>query len=187
MAGIAGPQTEALGDAYRVTFWWRDPAGSETTSPIRRVWIYITGVTDHHHNAAPQTLQRIPVPMPVLANHAPASWRGSYCFIPSERDDDFSPQLFNGEAPDRALLREGWRKLLPRAVADPRNPQSWKARPRGLSAGTPQAPEQPGWHYREPVSPAPRCIEWRSQRLETSDECGFTPPAVGRIARWRSC
>lgn len=68
---IAGPQTEALGDAYRVTFWWRDPAGSETTSPIRRVWIYITGVTDHHHNAAPQTLQRIPYRCLVLANHAP--------------------------------------------------------------------------------------------------------------------
>ena len=38
----------------------------------------------------------------------------------------FPLQLFNGEAPDRALLREGWRKLLPRAVADPRNPQSWQ-------------------------------------------------------------
>jgi Domain of unknown function (DUF3327). len=125
--GIAGPQTEALGDAYRVTFWWRDPAGSETTSPIRRVWIYITGVTDHHHNAAPQTLQRIPgTDAWCWQTTLPASWRGSYCFIPSERDDDFSPQLFNGEAPDRALLREGWRKLLPRAVADPRNPQSWK-------------------------------------------------------------
>ncbi|EPG8532011.1 MULTISPECIES: enterochelin esterase [Klebsiella] len=166
--GIAGPQTEALGDAYRVTFWWRDPAGSETTSPIRRVWIYITGVTDHHHNAAPQTLQRIPgTDAWRWQTTLPASWRGSYCFIPSERDDDFSPQLFNGEAPDRALLREGWRKLLPRAIADPRNPQSWKGgRGHAVSAlELPQAPEQPGWHYRAPVSPAPRCIEWRSQRL----------------------
>lgn len=33
---------------YRVTFWWRDPQGNETHSPIRRVWVYITGVTDHH-------------------------------------------------------------------------------------------------------------------------------------------
>ncbi|WP_163505402.1 enterochelin esterase domain-containing protein, partial [Escherichia coli] len=69
---------------------------SETTSPIRRVWIYITGVTDHHHNAAPQTLQRIPgTDAWCWQTTLPASWRGGYCFIPSERDDDFSPQLFN--------------------------------------------------------------------------------------------
>ncbi|VTN14879.1 enterobactin/ferric enterobactin esterase [Raoultella terrigena] len=29
---LSGPQSEASGDAYRVTFWWRDPAGSEATS-----------------------------------------------------------------------------------------------------------------------------------------------------------
>ncbi len=84
----------------------------------------------------------------------PASWRGSYCFYSLRtRRRFFSPQLFNGEAPDRALLREGWRKLLPRAVADPRNPQSWKGgRGHAVSAlELPQAPEQPGWHYREPV------------------------------------
>ncbi len=44
---------------YRVTFWWRDPQGNETHSPIRRVWVYITGVTDHHQNAQPQTMARI--------------------------------------------------------------------------------------------------------------------------------
>ncbi|ORJ47368.1 hypothetical protein B2M27_26400, partial [Kluyvera intermedia] len=41
---------------YEVTFWWRDPAGTETTSLTQRVWIYITGVTDHHPPAAPQSL-----------------------------------------------------------------------------------------------------------------------------------
>ncbi|EBQ2870311.1 DUF3327 domain-containing protein, partial [Salmonella enterica] len=44
---------------YRVTFWWRDPQGNETHSPIRHVWVYITGVTDHHQNAQPQTMARI--------------------------------------------------------------------------------------------------------------------------------
>jgi enterochelin esterase family protein len=30
------------------------------TSPIKRVWLYVTGVTDHHQNARPQSLERIP-------------------------------------------------------------------------------------------------------------------------------
>ena len=30
---------------YEVTFWWRDPAGTEATSRVRQVWIYINGVT----------------------------------------------------------------------------------------------------------------------------------------------
>ena len=144
---ISGPQIEAVDDAYRVTFWWRDPAGDEASSATRRVWIYITGVTDHHKNAVPQTLQRIPgTDAWRWQTTLSPTWRGSYCFIPSARDDDFSPQLFNGDGPDRALLREGWRRLLPRAIADPLNPQSWKGgRGHAVSAlELPEAPEQPG-------------------------------------------
>ena len=48
---LRGPQSRAVDDAIEVTFWWRDPAGDETCSPHRRVWLYITGVTDHHQNA----------------------------------------------------------------------------------------------------------------------------------------
>ncbi|HGY5646861.1 TPA: enterochelin esterase domain-containing protein, partial [Raoultella ornithinolytica] len=89
--GISGPQAEAVGDGYRVTFWWRDPAGSEETSLTKRVWIYITGVTDHHQNAVPQTLKRVPGTdaWQWQTTLSPA-WRGSYCFIPSDRDDDFA-------------------------------------------------------------------------------------------------
>lgn len=89
---ISGPQIEAVDGAYRVTFWWRDPAGNETSSAIQRVWIYITGVTDHHKNAVPQTLQRIPgTDAWCWQTTLSPTWRGSYCFIPSARDDDFSP------------------------------------------------------------------------------------------------
>ena len=140
---ISGPQIEVVDDAYRVTFWWRDPAGNEASSPTRRVWIYITGVTDHHKNAVPQTLQRIPgTDAWCWQTTLSAAWRGSYCFIPSARDDDFSPQLFNGDSPDRALLREGWRKLLPRAIADPLNPQSWKGG-RGHAVSALELPDAP--------------------------------------------
>ncbi len=140
---LRGPQCRAVDDAIEVTFWWRDPAGDETRSPHRRVWLYITGVTDHHQNARPQSLQRLPgTDAWFWRTTLSPTWRGSYCFIPSDRDDDFSPEVFSADAPDRALLREGWRKLLPRAIADPLNPHSWRGgRGHGVSALVmPQAP-----------------------------------------------
>ncbi|HKS32998.1 MAG TPA: enterochelin esterase, partial [Enterobacteriaceae bacterium] len=156
------------GDQYRVTFWWRDPSGTEATSSVRRVWIYITGVTDHHQNAMPQSLTRQPGTdiwqwQTLLA----PTWRGSYCLIPSECEDDFPAAAFADTGPDRHALREGWRKLLPRAVADPLNHQSWKGgRGHAVSAlEMPLAPVQPGWQDQNaPFTPA-RCVEWQSQRL----------------------
>ncbi|STS89047.1 enterobactin esterase [Klebsiella variicola] len=75
--------------------------------------------------------------------------------------------MFSADAPDRALLREGWRKLLPRAIADPLNPHSWQGgRGHGVSAlEMPQAPAQPGWDQFNEAHPPARCLEWRSARL----------------------
>ncbi len=54
-----------------VTFFWRDPQGSETTSHTQRVWINITGVTDHHQRRPPQSLMRVASSdVLVLANSA---------------------------------------------------------------------------------------------------------------------
>ncbi|EIY5152808.1 enterochelin esterase [Klebsiella variicola] len=165
---LQGPQCRAVDGAIEVTFWWRDPAGDETRSPRRRVWLYITGVTDHHQNARPQSLTRLPgTDAWSWRTTLSPTWRGSYCFIPSDRDDDFSPEVFSADAPDRALLREGWRKLLPRAIADPLNPHSWQGgRGHGVSAlEMPQAPAQPGWDQFNEAHPPARCLEWRSARL----------------------
>ncbi|POT58262.1 enterochelin esterase [Citrobacter amalonaticus] len=155
---------------YRVTFWWRDPQGSELCSAIRRVWIYITGVTDHHQNAIPQTMRRIAgTDVWRWSTTFSPSWRGSYCFVPAERDDAFA-SLSGGDTPDRATLREGWRQLLPQAIADPLNPQSWKGgRGHAVSAlEMPQAPVQPGWDSpMEPQSP-PVILDWHSRRLGNS-------------------
>ncbi|VDY44490.1 enterobactin/ferric enterobactin esterase [Salmonella enterica subsp. enterica serovar Daytona] len=61
------------------------------TPPIRRVWVYITGVTDHHQNAQPQTMARIAgTDVWRWSTALSANWRGSYCFIPTERDDVFA-------------------------------------------------------------------------------------------------
>lgn len=105
-----GPEWQRLNDEmFEVTFWWRDPQGSEEYSTIKRVWVYITGVTDHHQNSQPQSMQRIAgTNVWQWTTQLNANWRGSYCFIPTERDD-----IFSVPSPDRLELREGWRKLLP--------------------------------------------------------------------------
>ncbi|MGC0267798.1 enterochelin esterase domain-containing protein, partial [Enterobacter hormaechei] len=122
-----GPERERHQENYRVTFWWRDPAGTQKTSTVKRVWLYVTGVTDHHQNARPQSLERIPdTDVWQWQGEFSPEWRGSYCFIPSDNENDFADAVFEGEQPDRMALREGWRKLLPHAVSDPLNPQSWR-------------------------------------------------------------
>ncbi|HIC8602320.1 enterochelin esterase [Citrobacter freundii] len=163
-----GPEWEREDNGnYRVTFWWRDPQGTEKESAIHRVWVYITGVTDHHQNVTPQSMQRIDgTNVWCWRVSLSANWRGSYCFIPTTRNDIFS-SLAVGAAPDRSALREGWRQLLPQAIADPLNPQSWQGgRGHAVSAlEMPEAPVQPGWDRPEnPDSPAV-CLQWRSARL----------------------
>lgn len=163
-----GPEWTPEDGRYRVTFWWRDPAGSEATSNVSRVWIYITGVTDHHQNATPQSLTRVPgTDIWQWQTLLSPAWRGSYCFIPSESDDDFPAAAFDDAGPDRRALREGWRKLLPRAIADPLNHQSWKGgRGHAVSAlEMPEAPVQPGWNLPAWIYEPPRCIEWQSDKL----------------------
>lgn len=164
-----GPSVEAEKDGQcQVTFWWRDPAGSELTSAIKRVWIYITGVTDHHQRSQPQSLLRVPgSDVWQWQTTLTASWRGSYCFIPTTSEDDFPSAAFEGIQPDRIALREGWRKLLPAAIADPLNPDSWRGgRGHDVSAlHLPQAPAQPGWENPAASFSPAKSIIWRSPRL----------------------
>ena len=65
-------------------------------------------------------------------------------------------------------LREGWRKLLPHAVSDPLNAQSWRGgRGHAVSAlEMPEAPVQPGWNHPDAPYKKPVCIEWNSARLK---------------------
>ena len=167
-----GPEwVKSTPEEYSVTFWWRDPAGTEATSNVRRVWIYITGVTDHHQKALPQSLERIAgTDVWYWKTRLEAGWRGSYCLIPSENNDDFPAEVFNTTPPDRYALREGWRRLLSHAIADPLNPQSWRGgRGHPVSAlEMPGAPLQPGWRDSETPFNEPQRLQWRSQRLNNT-------------------
>lgn len=185
-----GPERERHQENYRVTFWWRDPAGTQKMSTVKRVWLYVTGVTDHHQNARPQSLERIPdTDVWQWQGEFSPEWRGSYCFIPSDNENDFASAVFEGDQPDRMALREGWRKLLPHAVSDPLNAQSWRGgRGHAVSAlEMPEAPVQPGWNHPDTPYKKPVCIEWHSARLKnrrrvwiftTGDESPERPLAV---------
>ncbi|MDR6179056.1 hypothetical protein QE393_002316 [Pseudomonas sp. SORGH_AS 211] len=69
---------------YRLTFVWRDPEGLAERSRTRRVWLNITGVTDHHQPGLPQSLRRLPgSDVWAWETELEGGWRGSYCLIPS--------------------------------------------------------------------------------------------------------
>ncbi|QEP92568.1 DUF3327 domain-containing protein [Klebsiella pneumoniae] len=100
--------------------------------------------------------------------------------------------MFSADAPDRALLREGWRKLLPRAIADPLNPHSWLGgRGHGVSATEmPQAPRSPaGTRLMRHILP-PVALSGAARVWATIAGSGSTPPArlsTRKRGRWRSC
>ncbi|NDL63831.1 enterochelin esterase [Acerihabitans arboris] len=173
-----------------VIFLWRDPEGDERASAIRRVWINISGVTDHHGNTGPQSLERIAgTDVWYWQTRLGESWRGSYCFIPCRDDGAFVTLTM---APvDRAALRNAWRGLFAGAVADRLNPlRAWtNGRGHPVSAlHMPRAPAQAAWREFDkigpvagrtlPPLPAPAGLErhrWLSERLgNTRDIWIFT-------------
>lgn len=94
-----GPQCRAVDGAIEVTFWV-DPAGDETCSPHRR------GMALYHRRDRPPSECASAI---AATSPGTDAWfwrttpsptrRGSYRFIPSDRDDDFSPEVFSADAP----------------------------------------------------------------------------------------
>lgn len=133
---------------YWVTFFWRDPAGTELQSPWQRVWININGVTDHHQHAVPQSLRRIPATdVWFWQTRLPATWRGSYCFMPQQEAHDFAV-TDDHKAVDMMAVRHWWQQMFSAAIPDPLNlNHAWRgARGTALSGlHMPLAPPQPYW------------------------------------------
>ena len=160
-----GPEWVKEGEAWRVTFWWRDRDGAEETSPWRHIWLCITGITDHHHHRQPLSLVRQPGTDIWCADILlPAQWRGSYCFIPSSQSNDFAASVFK----NAQSVREEWQRLLPLAESDPLNPLSWMGGRGHLVSGLemPDAPKQPGWNQLEAKYTPPKELTWQSPRLQ---------------------
>lgn len=129
-----------------VTFIWRDPAGNASSSAIRRVWLNITGITDHHSLSQPCSLERISGTdiwrISILLSDC---WRGSYTLIPDAEEDvpAHSLTLFG--------LRHWWQGKFSCAQPDSLNLQgSWQsARGHWVSPlHMPAAPSQKEWQTR---------------------------------------
>ncbi|WP_287812825.1 enterochelin esterase [Pseudomonas sp.] len=168
---LVGP---AQAGQHAVTFVWRDPRGSAATSPTRRVWINITGLTDHHRQCPPQSLARVDgTDLWLWQTHIDANWRGSYSFMPSDDDRDYDGFDAQGNL-DLNALRPWWRATFPLAEHDPLN----RTRPwtggRGLGVSglhMPQAPAHPAWEAVDSGLAAPatlQCHTWNSVRLGNS-------------------
>nr|WP_254310919.1 enterochelin esterase [Rahnella aceris] len=170
------PLIERLNDdVCNVTFFWRDPQGSEATSDFQRVWININGITDHHQSLPPQSLQRLAgTDVWSLSITLRSGWRGSYSLIPRTGPGREFPQ-----DPDAytAMLaaREWWKDMFAHAIYDPLNPnQPWPgAKSHALSPlHMPDALPQPAWREFDlhgaalPQKPAKlQTYQWNSARL----------------------
>ncbi|WP_447867284.1 enterochelin esterase [Rahnella bonaserana] len=159
----------------RVTFFWRDPQGSEATSAFQRVWININGITDHHQSLPPQSLQRLAgTDVWSLSITLRSGWRGSYSLIPRTETGKEFPQ-----DPDAytAMLaaRDWWKDMFAHAIHDPLNlHQPWAgAKSHALSPlHMPDALPQPAWEEFDlhgPALPQPpaklQIYQWNSARL----------------------
>lgn len=148
----------------QVTFFWRDPQGDETQSSTQRVWINITGVTDHHQRRPPQSLMRVAgTNVWYWQTSLPANWRGSYCLMPDEQATDFT-----GVA-DMSTLRNWWRDKFPTAQADPLNHLRGWSGGRGMGVSPlhlPHAPNQQLWQAVD-QSTAP-AIELQQQQWDSA-------------------
>jgi enterochelin esterase family protein len=158
-----------------VTFFWRDPQGSEATSDFQRVWININGITDHHQPKPPQSLQRLAgTDVWFLHIALRSGWRGSYSLIPRTETGGEFPQ-----DPDAytAMLaaRDWWKDMFAHAIHDPLNlNHPWPgAKSHALSPlHMPDAMPQPAWREfdlhgaQPPQAPAKLQIyQWNSARL----------------------
>jgi enterochelin esterase family protein len=162
------------GRRYRLTFLWRDPQGKAEHSDTQRVWLNITGVTDHHQPGLPQSLTRLPgTDVWAWETELDGGWRGSYCLIPTGE-----PAAFEDESqPDLQGIRLWWRSVFPLAQADRLNPRrAWQGG-RGLAVSgvhLPDAPAQPAWASFDDRSLSPTApsrmqqYQWDSIQLSNS-------------------
>lgn len=167
---------------WKVTFFWRDPQGSEYTSAYQRVWLNITGKTDHHQPNPPQSLQRLGgTDVWYWQTEMEAGWRGSYSFLPATENRPFAPPSDDPHASMMAL-RHWWRNRFVTSTHDILNShRSWSGgrghRVSGLHM--PDAPPQAAWRDFDTFAtgsgrcmPAPPTFlqkhPWHSARLGNS-------------------
>lgn len=176
LARIGTPLTERTDNQQiNMSFFWRDPAGSEARSAIERVYIDVNGVTDHH-SLQPESLRRLPgTDVWHWSTRIEADWRGSYSLIPVTAAQR-PPRFSDDAATRRSQQREWWISLFPHAIADPLNGAAphgvHRRRPLSL-AQMPAAPDYAAWLTYDRLRPAAdmtrlRQLSWQSRRLNNT-------------------
>ncbi|CAI1523705.1 enterochelin esterase [Serratia ficaria] len=173
LATTGAPLIDALpASQVCVTFIWRDEQGDERHSRIERVYADVNCVTDHH-SFSPQSLARCPGTdvwyWQVVIQH---DWRGSYSFIPIEREQ--LPPVFSGTPEEQnRRQRRWWCSLFPLMRHDPLNRIAPHRSSRGFPLSAihlPAAPDQSAWLALDAGSASadPRRLQhfhWHSDRL----------------------
>lgn len=174
VAAVGTPVVEEQNDdgLLTLTFLWRDPQGDEFTSPIKRVYLDINGVTDHHSDS-PMSLERIQGSNIWIATvQLPHDWRGSYSLIPV-KESQLLPSSQGTAEQRRMQQREWWCSLFPATIADPLNPYTPHGNSRGMRLSAihlPEALSQQPWQQVDtgtnlPIDDQGFLLEWQSPRL----------------------
>lgn len=177
------PLVEPLDNGkWQVTFFWRDPQGSELTSAYQRVWIHINCLTDHHQSSPPQSLQRLSgSDVWYWQTELKGDWRGSYCFVPCLEQRPLE-RIEEDEHANMHATRNWWQQIFASATHDLFNPyRAWPGVGGHFLSGLhmPKAPLQPAWRDFDNYAIASgRCTPapparlqrhtWHSQRLGTT-------------------
>lgn len=123
---------------FKVTFFWQDPNGNEFNSYIKRVWINIIGITDHHQSLSPVSLVRIPnTDVWYWQTKLSAFWRGSYFFIPDIECNTYQNHLNINER------RQWWSKKFSLSQIDKFNPYKTWISGRGIKMSSLHLPKAP--------------------------------------------
>lgn len=147
VALVGTPLVERVAaDRCRVSFLWRDPSGTEQSSAIRRVYVDVNSVTDHH-SFDPQSLARLAgTDLWHWQVDLPSDWRGSYAFIPVTAEQ-LPPAPEGDHEAQRQQQRRWWMSIAGRAVSDPLNLRAPITAGWGpmSAAHLPDAPDQSVW------------------------------------------
>lgn len=130
----------------QVLFLWQDPQGNETESKTQTVLLDVNSITDHH-SWTPLCLERLNgtnLWFAQLTIHS--HWRGSYSFIPIEKEKLPDVVRASGDGSVQAQ-REWWLDVAKGQMADPLNrlPTSQSGWGTSSPLHLPDAPVEVGW------------------------------------------
>lgn len=151
------------GEKALVTFLWRDPDGDESRSAIRRVWLNIIGITDHHGGRQPHSLERVTgtdVWQTTLS--LSRTWRGGYSLMPDTLEE------LPAEPLSMLTLRQWWQRKFSLAQPDRYNSLAGWQSGRGHWVSPlhmPAASAQPEWQAEDNRSEDVMNFNWESLLL----------------------